>query len=199
MKTFSLFDSCFIIFWYQLYTFALNDLITAYMSYNIMIKIVWKHVSSEIICCYRFTYSRTSRTKLGDAWYVSNVSIIFYAPCLFYTNYPMFYLCFGTLFMHFPELTYWQDVTVPVSVFCCFWFQKSYTGNILGIGRFKSWSSYFHETKTESEGESKRGHRVATRGLGAASPGPSPRVRVGPPGLRWLRPFAHIFSVSGKP
>ena len=24
-------------------------------------------------------------------------------------------------FMHFPELTYWQDATVPVPVFCCFW------------------------------------------------------------------------------
>ena len=49
----------------------------------------------------------------------------------------MFYPCFGTLFMYFLELTYWQDVTVPVLVFCCFWFQKSYTGNILGIGRDK--------------------------------------------------------------
>ena len=32
----------------------------------------------------------------------------------------------------------------------------------------------------ESEGESKRGSRAATRCLGAASPGPAPRVRVGP-------------------
>src|SRR3954470_8077198 len=41
--------------------------------------------------------------------------------------------------------------------------------------------------------EPKWGHRVATRGLGAASPGPMPRVRVGPP---WppptppLRPYS---------
>ena len=80
-----------------------------------------------------------------------------------------------------------------------FVFQKSCTGNILGTGRNKSRSSYFHVTKTESEGESKRSHRAATPGLGAASMGPTPRVRVGPPGLCRLCPFAHIFSVSGKP
>ena len=51
----------------------------------------------------------------------------------------MFYLCFGALFMHVLKLTYWQDATVPVSIFCCFWFQKSYKGNILGIDK----GSYF--------------------------------------------------------
>jgi hypothetical protein len=34
-----------------------------------------------------------------------------------------------------------------------FVFQKSYTGNILGIGRNKSRSSYLPEKKTESRGE----------------------------------------------
>ena len=52
------------------------------------------------------------------------------------------------------------------------------------LDEFKSRSSYFHRDEDGAEGESKRGHRVATRGLGAASPGPAPRVRVGPPGLR---------------
>ena len=69
---------------------------------------------------------------------------------------------------------------MPVPVFCCFWFQKSYTGNILGIGRFESRSSYFHVTKTESEGESKGSHRAATPCLGTSSPGPAPRGGVGP-------------------
>jgi hypothetical protein len=32
-------------------------------------------------------------------------------------------------------------------------FQKSYTGNILGIGRNESQSFYLHEGKTESKGE----------------------------------------------
>jgi hypothetical protein len=47
-----------------------------------------------------------------------------------------------------------------------FVFQKSYIGNILGIGRNKSWSSYFsrYETESKAETEGARGqprHRVA--------------------------------------
>ena len=57
----------------------------------------------------------------------------------------------------------------------------------------------FHVKKTESEGESKGGHRVATPCLGAASPGPMPRGGVGPPGLHQPHPFAYLFSVMGKP
>ena len=74
----------------------------------------------KLLFCYHLPTRGRAGVKLGDAWYVSNVSIIFYAPCLFYTNCPMFYLCFGTLFMHFPELTYWQVATVPVPCFLLF-------------------------------------------------------------------------------
>jgi hypothetical protein len=61
-----------------------------------------------------------------------------------------------------------------------FVFQKSYTGNILGIGQNKSQSSYFSQHKTESKAETggARGqphHRVAR-----PAPGPHHQV-VGPP------------------
>ena len=88
---------------------------------------------------------------------------------------------------------------MPVPVFCCFWFQKSYIGNILGIGRNKFRSSYFHETKTVSEGESKRSHRAASPALGAGPGLATPRGGVGPPGLHRPRPSAYLFSVMGKP
>jgi hypothetical protein len=66
-------------------------------------------------------------------------------------------------------------------IFCCFVLQKSYTGNILEIGRNKSQISYFsrHETKSKAEPGGARGqpqHRVAR-----ASPWPRHQV-VGPPG-----------------
>jgi hypothetical protein len=47
------------------------------------------------------------------------------------------------IFMHFLELTYQQDATVPVPVFYCFSIPDFTKGNILGIGRNKSQSSYF--------------------------------------------------------
>src|SRR5215203_4825997 len=62
--------------------------------------------------------------------------------------------------MHFPELTYYQDAKVPVVVFCCFWFQKSYKGNILGIGRNQRPGSYF-STKLP---EDRRDYEVGPRG-----------------------------------
>jgi hypothetical protein len=84
---------------------------------------------------------RTSCYELSrDEWYVSNVSIIFYAPCLFYTICLMF------------RYTLWQFYAFSVtnlltschsasSLFSAvFVFQKSYTGNILRIGRNQSQS-----------------------------------------------------------
>jgi hypothetical protein len=77
-----------------------------------------------------------------------------------------------------------------------FVFQKSYTWNILGIGRNESRSSYLPDTKTESKGETEEGpigqmhHRVAQ-----ATPWPrhqvvwtpSPPPDIGLPPINSLR------------
>ena len=52
-----------------------------------------------------------------------------------------------------------------------FVFQESCSGNILGIGRNKSRSSYFSVTKTESKGETEKSREAATPPLGAGPPG----------------------------
>jgi hypothetical protein len=51
-----------------------------------------------------------------------------------------------------------------------FVFQKSYTGNILGIGRNKSQSSFFSRDETESKVETKGDQGPATPWGGATSP-----------------------------
>ena len=73
--------------------------------------------------------------------------------------------------MHFPELTYWRGGEEPVAVFCCFWCQIAYKGNILGIGRNQRPGSYF-STKLP---EDRRRYEVGPRGdatLGRRGPGP---------------------------
>jgi hypothetical protein len=60
-----------------------------------------------------------------------------------------------------------------------FVFQKSYTGNILGIGRNKARSSYFAVTKTESKAETEEGQEATTLG-GGAGPLATPPGGVGP-------------------
>jgi hypothetical protein len=71
---------------------------------------------------------------------------------------------------------------VPVPCFLLFFvFQKSYTGNVLEIGRNKSQTSYFYRgfAKTEDETEGARGQAHH----GVARPSPWPRHHmVRPPG-----------------
>jgi hypothetical protein len=65
--------------------------------------------------------------------------------------------------------------------FAVFVFQKSYTGNILGIGRNKSRSSYFSRHEMESKAETKGARGQPHHGVARPAPGPRHQV-VGPPG-----------------
>jgi hypothetical protein len=57
----------------------------------------------------------------------------------------------------------------------------------------------FHGGFQNTEGETERGHEVATPPGGAAKRGGAPSYGVGPSGLHRHRPFAYIFSPSRKP
>jgi hypothetical protein len=83
--------------------------------------------------------------------------------------------------------------------FAVFVFQKSYTGNILGIGRNKSQSSYLSHMKTESKGETETSHEPATPGGGAAWSLAVPPYGVGLSGAHRPRPSAYKFTSSEKP
>jgi hypothetical protein len=80
-----------------------------------------------------------------------------------------------------------------------FVFQKSYTGNILRIGRNKSRSSYLPDKKTESKGETEKGQEAATSWGGMAPPLATLGPGVGPPDTLRHRPSAYKFTSSGKP
>jgi hypothetical protein len=62
-----------------------------------------------------------------------------------------------------------------------FVFQKSYTGNILRIGRNKSRTSYFYRSFAKTEDDTERGQRLATPQGARPSPWPRPPM-VSPPG-----------------
>jgi hypothetical protein len=62
-----------------------------------------------------------------------------------------------------------------------FVFQKSYTGNILGIGWNKSWTSYFYRSFVKTEDETEGGQGPASPPGARPSPWPRPPV-VRPPG-----------------
>jgi hypothetical protein len=62
-----------------------------------------------------------------------------------------------------------------------FVFQKSYIGNILRIGRNKSWTSYFYRRFTKTEDKTKGGQEPGSPPGAQPSPWPRPPV-VRPPG-----------------
>jgi hypothetical protein len=87
---------------------------------------------------------------------------IFFVFC--YTSW-RFYAFSGT-----NLLTRCHSASSPFSAI--FVFQKSYTGNILGIGQNKSRSSYFSRYETESKAETEGSQRAATPPMAWATPWP---------------------------
>jgi hypothetical protein len=84
------------------------------------------------------------------------------------------------IFMHFLELTINKMPQCKFLFSAVFVFQKSYTGNILEIGRNKSQSSDLSDMKTDSKGETKQAQEAAAPWGGAAYPMAAPGPGVGP-------------------
>jgi hypothetical protein len=75
-----------------------------------------------------------------------------------------------------------------------FMFEKSYTGNILGIGRNESQSSYLPDMKMESKGETE-----SSRTIGWHRPPPSRATRwCGPPSDIALLPINSLRRENPK-
>src|SRR3954468_17472018 len=111
----------------------------------------------------------------------------------------MFYVPFYTIFSIFGKYLINKMPQCHFLFTAVFVFQKSCTGNILGIERDKLPVPYNYERKTVPENDRRGVSQVARPHPGAASPGPAPGWRLGPPWLPRLRLFAYLFSYSGKP
>jgi hypothetical protein len=79
-----------------------------------------------------------------------------------------------------------------------FVFQKSYTWNILEIGRNEALSSYFSRHERESKAETEEGQEAATP-PGGAPPLAMPGCGVGPLATLWHRPSAYKIPLTQKP
>jgi hypothetical protein len=101
-------------------------------------------------------------------------------------------LCFVYTSWHFYAFSGTNLLTrchIASSLFSAvFVFQKSYTRNILGIGRNEAQSSYFSRHETESKVETEEGTEVATLPGGAGAPLAAPPPGVGPRGSSDIAP-----------
>jgi hypothetical protein len=73
---------------------VLSTLISALNALHRWSRLWWCMSPQKLLFCYHLPTRGRAGVKLGDAWYVSNVYIIFDAPCLFYTICFMFCLHF---------------------------------------------------------------------------------------------------------
>jgi hypothetical protein len=68
---------------YIFYDHVLSSLIPALDALHRWSRLWWCMSPQKSFFCYHLPTRGQAEVKLGDAWYVSNVSIIFDAPCLF--------------------------------------------------------------------------------------------------------------------
>jgi hypothetical protein len=115
--------------------------------------------------------------------------------------YTPFALCFVTLhgvFMHFSELTYWRDATVPVPYFLLFLcFRKAIQEIFSELDKTKAKTSIFLGRRKKTKREPERGQRATTPGGGAPPSWPWQGV-VRPPGGP-LTPPLRLFKASQSP
>jgi hypothetical protein len=64
-------------------------------------RLCWCMSPKKLLFCYHLPTRGRAGVKLGDAWYVSNASIIFDAPCLFIHHLLCVLFTFRGVFMHF--------------------------------------------------------------------------------------------------
>ena len=80
-------------------------------------------------CFYHLLTRGRVGIKLWDAWYVSNVSIIFDCSMLLYYHSWMFYNHFIIILYHFLVLTYWHSAQCQLLFFACFLHRRKSISN----------------------------------------------------------------------
>jgi hypothetical protein len=131
-------------FFYQDYVFYFHVLSTLISALNALPKwsrLWWCMSPQKLFFCYHLPSRGRARVKLRDAWYVSNVSIIFYAPCLFLHHLPYVLLHFVALLCISGTNVLTRCHSASSLFSAVFVFQKSSIGNMLRIGRNKSRTS----------------------------------------------------------
>jgi hypothetical protein len=134
---------------YVSYAHVLSTLISTLNALLRWSRLWWCIVTSKIILLLSLTYSRTSRSEASGC--LIRLKRIYNFWCsmliLHHLLHVLFTLC-GVL-MRFLELTYWQDATVPVPVFCYFCVSKKLHRKYSRNWTEKSRNFYFSQKKAE--------------------------------------------------
>jgi hypothetical protein len=101
--------------------------------------------------------------------------------------------------MHFPELAYYRDATVPVPCFLLFLCFRKVTQKIFSeLDETKAEHPEIYRSFQRTEEETERSQWGATPPGGAASPWPAPPYGEATQAHLWRRPFTYKDPPTGK-
>ena len=186
----------------SIWTFVLNlsDLNIHITIKKIYVEIMPKYHSTSKILFYHLPTRGRAGIKLGDAWYVSNVSIIFDCSMLLYL---LFWTIMGFIF-HFYIIFGTNLLTGGSTQNCCFFFAYFSVSKKRNIKRspngMKPSGTWFsHRTWSTGLGPYVKKQKRRPRGRGARLPSlGAPSTLVGPTLLHRRTPSSYIYLRTPK-
>jgi hypothetical protein len=160
-------------------------------------RLCWCMSPQKLLFCYQLPTQGRAGVKLRDAWYVANVSIIFDAPCLFYTNCFMFFYTSWHFYAisRTNLLTRCHSASSCFLLFLCF---KKVTQEIFSeLDETKPKVPIFSDTRRSPKQRRRRAPRWPHH-LVAPPPLAVPGYGVDPWSTPWHRSSAYIFSPRQK-
>jgi hypothetical protein len=160
---------------------------------HIWSRLWWCMSPQKLFFCYHLPTRGRAGVKLGDAWYVSNVSIIFDALCLFLHDLPLwrFYAFSGTNLLT-------RCHSASSLFFCCFCVSEKLHGKY-SWNWMKQMSNLLFLPKLREDWRwDGGGPEAATPQGGAAQPLAAPTHGKPTWSTSWRRPFAYKDPSSGK-
>ena len=184
----------------SIWTFVLNlsDVNIHITIKKIHIEIMPKYHSASKILFYHLPTRGRAGIKLGDAWYISNISIIFYCSMLLYL---LFWTILGFIF-HFYIIFGTNLLTGGPAQNCCFfaYFRVSKKRNIKrspnGMKPSETWFS--HQIRSRRLGPYVKKQKRKPRGRGRAYPPGAPSILVSPMLLHRRTPSSYIYLRTPK-
>ena len=149
-------------------------------------------------CFYHLPTRGRAGIKLGDAWYVSNVSIIFYCSMLYYI---LFWTLLGFI-IHFYIIFGTNLLTGGPTQICCFLPISEFRRKRISNGVQTEWNLQERDFRNERDPEDldpTSRHQPGRHEVGGrAKPLGAPSTLVGPMLLHWRTSSSYIYLRTPK-
>jgi hypothetical protein len=182
---------------YVSYAHVLSTLISALNALHCWSRLWWCMSPQKLLFCYHLPTQGRAGVKLGDAWYVSNVSISFDAPCLF-IHHLLCVLLHFVAFYAFSRTNLLMRCNSASSLFLLFLCFRKATQEIFSeLDETKAKIPIFLEVSRSPKQRRRGARRQPHHGMVRATPWPR-HDQVWAPGPHSDAPFRRYILLDGK-